>query len=136
VQADDLIPSLQLDSSVAGSATLASEQIGSPHTSRAPSDTHSDHGVTGSASQAVLSVAAHLGRLTLHASARVGKECWPPTDVAPPPSTPPNVIAEHSLVAASAPESAQVGDERPLIAIVAEGGLLSYKQARGVPLLQ
>lgn len=65
-------------------------------------------------------VVAHLGRLSVHASARAAEECWPPASVSEP----------HERHEPSPVDMAgMVDEERPLISIIAEGGLLKYQQA-------
>lgn len=68
----------------------------------------------------------------MHASCRAADEFWPPSDVAPPPDTQLSLGAEHSLLLQprALKPGVTLGDERPVISIVAEGGLLSYGQVR------
>lgn len=76
-----------------------------------------------------LRVSAHLGRLALHASARACDEFWPPPDISHAPSTAAD-DAKLSLVSEIPDDVQMIGDERPLISIIAEGGLLRYQQVR------
>lgn len=79
-----------------------------------------------------LRLSAHLGRLALHVSARAANEFWPPPEVSQPPSTS-AVNRNPSLLTAMHGDSYMIGDERPLISIVAEGGLLRYQQVNSIP---
>jgi hypothetical protein len=93
--------------SVPGSATIATQQSAGTEST-------------------FMRVAAHLGRLALHASARAADDFWPPPSVSAPSEKhgPTQVGAENS----SLHSEGMVDQERPLISIIAEGGLLKYQQ--------
>lgn len=85
-----------------------------------------------SAGAPFLAVSAHLARLAVHVSSRAAEVFWPPHDIAPAPSQRRAASAVPSLRAElEREEEVMLGAERPLIAIVAEGGLLSFSQAVG-----
>lgn len=73
-----------------------------------------------------LRISAHLGRLALHASARAADEFWPPPEISKAPT--PVVDRNASSLTEVRDDVHMIGDERPLISIVAEGGLLRYQQ--------
>lgn len=74
-----------------------------------------------------LSLAAHLHELSIHVSARTADSYWPPEDVSP---TPPDLETYVSSAAAHG-GSVMIGGERPIISIIAQGGLLKYNMALG-----
>ena len=79
-----------------------------------------------------LAVAAHLGRLSVYVASRVADDFWPPQEAAAALAGQPSGASPLLGAAPSVPREDFFlggGDgERPLISIVAEGGLLRYTQ--------
>jgi hypothetical protein len=127
---------LQLESATSESTARepASAASGPPSPSKTPPPPSSTHAASAPpAAGTYLTVAGHLGRLTLLVSARTADEFWPPAEVAPqpPPSSRRSLGLEHSLLLSTPQRDiVTVADERPLIAIVSEGGLMRYAQVR------
>ena len=86
--------------------------------------THQSVG-TGSA---FLHAVAHLGRAAVHVSARASDEFWPPPSVSTPHGAHAHGPTQVSAMDASQHLEGMVDQERPLISIIAEGGLLKYQQ--------
>lgn len=124
-------PQLPYEPSLKESSAIPSITHSPPASAAAVSDEHTagaDSAFSPNAS-VYLRVSAHLGRLALHASARASDEFWPPPEISQAPSR--TSVDRNVSLLTDVPEDVQmIGDERPLISIVAEGGLLRYQQVR------
>jgi hypothetical protein len=127
-----LAPSLAPSLSVPNSSSSPTAQ--SPQTPTARSESHTGTTTAGASfsspgTSTFVRVAAHLGCLAVHASARAAEEFWPPPDVSPPLSHSESSLHD-SLSHALPSEQRMIDQERPLVSIVAQGGLLKYQQVR------
>jgi hypothetical protein len=108
------------EDSVAGANTVDDTVAGDAYTAA----TTVEHSV--STGTTFMKVVAHLGRLAVHASARTAEEFWPPPSVSEPSET--HGPAQVGAMDSSLHSEGMVDEERPIISIVAEGGLLKYQQ--------
>eukprot|EP00892_Ulva_mutabilis_P007576 jgi/Ulvmu1/5190/UM021_0207.1 len=125
-------PHFPFEPSLKDSSTMPSLTNSPPASAAALSEDHTagaDSAFSPNAS-VYLRVSAHLGRLALHVSARAADEFWPPLEVSQVPIM--ATADRNASLLTEVPEDIQmIGDERPLISIVAEGGLLRYQQGLG-----
>lgn len=75
-----------------------------------------------------MTIAGHLGRLAVLVSCRTAEEFWPPTSAAQPCRARSVKPAHSLLLTSSMQEDTMIGDERPVVALISEGGLVQYGQ--------
>jgi hypothetical protein len=131
---------LQLESVTASSQQHAPSGPPSPSKTPPPASSAPEATNATQAAGTFLTVAAHLKRLSLLVSARTAEEFWPPSEVTSQRTERRSLSVSHStslhgrrhslLLSTPNREVVTVGDERPLVTLVSEGGLMRYAQVR------